>query len=91
MPSSTTLGTHIQADAARQETEPSTCTMPTDRWSIVLLVIAGYLAVMFLVRLMIRRRDRLVEQFRGEMEEAKRRKAAQDRKSKAGARSGKAA
>jgi hypothetical protein len=65
--------------------------MPTDRWSIVLLVTAGYLAVMFLVRLMIRRRDRLVEQFRGEMEEAQRHKAAQQRKAKSAGRSGKAA
>jgi hypothetical protein len=65
--------------------------MPTDRWSIILLATAGYLAVMFLVRLMIRRRDRLVEQFRGEMEEAKRQKAAQANKAKAGGRPGKAA
>jgi hypothetical protein len=65
--------------------------MPMDRWSVVLLAAVGYLAVMFLVRLMIRRRDRLVEQFREEMEEAKRHKAAQDRKSKAAGRTGKAA
>jgi type VI protein secretion system component VasK len=65
--------------------------MPTDRWSIVLLVTAGYLAVMFLVRLMIRRRDHLVEKFRGEMEEAQRHKAAQERKAKSAGRAGKAA
>ncbi len=64
--------------------------MPTDRWSIVLLATAGYLAVMFLVRLMIRRRDRLVGQFREKMEEAKRRKAVQAGKPKAAGR-GKAA
>jgi hypothetical protein len=64
--------------------------MPTDRWSIVLLATAGYLAVMFLVRLMIHRRDRLVGQFREEMEEAKRHKAAQAGKSKTAGR-GKAA
>jgi hypothetical protein len=61
-----------------------------DRWSIALLAAVGYLAVMFLVRLMIRRRDRLVEQFRGEMEEAKRHKAAEAPKAKAAGR-GKAA
>jgi hypothetical protein len=65
--------------------------MPTDRWSIVLLATAAYLAVMFLVRLMIRRRDRLVGQFRQQMDEAKRRKAVQAGKSKAGRRGGKAA
>jgi hypothetical protein len=64
--------------------------MPTDRWSIVLLATAAYFAVMFLVRLMIRRRDRLVGQFREEMEEAKRLKAAQARKPKPAGR-GKAA
>jgi hypothetical protein len=45
---------------------------------------------MFLVRLMIHRRDRLVGQFREEMEEAKRHKAAQAGKSKTAGR-GKAA
>ena len=64
--------------------------MPTDRWSFVLLATAGYLAVMILVRLMIRRRDRLVDQFREEMEETKRRQALQAKKPKTGGR-GKAA
>jgi flagellar biosynthesis/type III secretory pathway M-ring protein FliF/YscJ len=65
--------------------------MPTDHWSIVLLAIAGYLAVMFLVRLMIRRRERLMDEFRGEMEEAQRRKEAEQGKAKNAGRQGKAA
>lgn len=39
-----------------------------DNWTIALLVIAAYLAVMALVRLMIRRRDQLLNRFREEME-----------------------
>ncbi len=42
-----------------------------DSWDVVLLVVAGYLAVMALVRLMIRRREQLVVQLRVRMEEEK--------------------
>lgn len=40
-----------------------------DRWDVALLVVAGYFAVMTLVRLMIRRREQLVVQLRARMEE----------------------
>lgn len=46
-----------------------------DSWTIVLLVIAGYVALMALVRLMIRRRDQLLNRFREEVEAEKERKA----------------
>lgn len=35
-----------------------------NRWDVVLLVVVGYLAVMALVRLMIRRRDQLLGELR---------------------------
>ncbi|MFH1921488.1 MAG: hypothetical protein ABIP48_16610 [Planctomycetota bacterium] len=38
-----------------------------NRWDVVLLVVAGYLAVMGLVRLMIRRRDQLLGKLRHEV------------------------
>jgi heme exporter protein D len=39
-----------------------------DTWDIVLLVVAGYLAVMALVRLMLRRRDQLLDEYRRQAE-----------------------
>ena len=33
-------------------------------WDVVLIVVAGYVAAMALVRLMIRRRDQLLDEFR---------------------------
>ncbi len=35
-----------------------------NRWDVVLLVVAGYVAAMALVRLMIRRRSELLDEFR---------------------------
>ncbi len=51
-----------------------------DGWDVALLVAAGYLAVTALVRLMIRRRDQLVEHFRRDVEREKRRRRAQQRR-----------
>ena len=42
--------------------------MSMDGWDIALYVLAAYLAVRILVRMMAARRDRLIEQFRQEME-----------------------
>ncbi len=39
-----------------------------DRWDIVMIAAAGYIAVISLVRLMARRRNQLVEQVRQQME-----------------------
>ncbi len=43
-----------------------------DHWDLVLLVVAGYLAVMALVRLMMRRRNDLVEELHTQAKSAKR-------------------
>ena len=48
-----------------------------DGWDVALLVAAGYLAVTALVRLMIRRRNQLVEHFRQDVKKEKRRRRAQ--------------
>ena len=45
-----------------------------DRWDIVLLVGAGYVATMALVRLMIRRRDQLLDKLRQQLKKEKLRK-----------------
>jgi len=45
-----------------------------NRWDVVLLVIAGYVAVTALVRLMIRRRDRLLDELRQSVNMSKNRK-----------------
>ena len=50
-----------------------------DGWDVALLVAAGYLAVTALVRLMIRRRDQLVEHFRRDVKREKQRRRAQQR------------
>ena len=47
-----------------------------DGWDLALLAIAGYVAIVALVRLMIRRRDRLVGELVAEAEK-KRRQAGQ--------------
>jgi hypothetical protein len=47
-----------------------------DGWSLTLLVAGGYVAVVTLVRLMLRRRDQLTEQFRQEVGKEKARRAA---------------
>ena len=48
-----------------------------DRWSIALWVVAGYIAVVALLRLMTHKRDEVMAEFRSEVEKEKnRRKAA---------------
>ena len=49
-----------------------------DRWDVLIIFFAGYVAVMTLVRLMAKRRNQLVDQVRGQLEEqqAKKREAA---------------
>ena len=45
-----------------------------DRWDLLIIFVAGYIAVMTLVRLMSRRRDELVNQVReqiGDMQKKK--------------------
>jgi hypothetical protein len=43
-----------------------------DSWDVTLLVVAGYLAVVTLVRLMARRRNQVFEELRQKAEEEKR-------------------
>ncbi len=45
-----------------------------DGWQIGLLVVAGYIAVTALVRMMRHRRDRLIEEFRDEFAAEQKRK-----------------
>ncbi len=60
-----------------------TATANMDSWTIVLLVVACYVSVMALVRLMIRRRNQLFDRFHEEVEAEKERKAqAKKRKEK---------
>lgn len=47
-----------------------------DGWDLAILVATGYLAIMALVRLMIRRRNQVVEDFRAKMARARRAKRA---------------
>lgn len=47
-----------------------------DRWDVVLLIVAGYVSVLSLVRLMANRRNELVEKIREEVE--RRRAAAEE-------------
>ena len=48
-----------------------------DGWDLTLLLVAGYLAVVFLVRLMTNRRNQMLGQLRGQMEKEKRLKEAE--------------
>ena len=48
-------------------------------WDVAVLVAAAYVAAMALVRLMIRRRDRMLEEFREQLEAEKKRKQAKQR------------
>ena len=53
-----------------------------DNWDITLLVVAGYLAVIALVRLMRRQRDQMLDEFRRQIkEDNKREKEEEWRKS----------
>jgi len=45
-----------------------------DPWDIALLTVAGYVAVLSLVRLMRRQRDRLMDEFRHQFEKEQKRK-----------------
>jgi hypothetical protein len=45
-----------------------------DRWDVALLLVAAYVAVMTLVRMMIRRRDELVTDVRHQVETHRKRK-----------------
>ena len=47
-----------------------------DGWNLALLAIAGYIAVVSLARLMLRRRNQMMEQFREEVAKEKGRRAA---------------
>lgn len=38
-----------------------------DRWDVIIILVAGYVAVMSLVRLMVRRRNQSLEQFRDQL------------------------
>jgi len=43
-------------------------------WDVALLVVAGYVAAMALVRLMVRRRDQLLDEFRRQVNMQRKRK-----------------
>ena len=50
-----------------------------DAWTLILWIVAGYVALVALVRLMIYQRSRVTAEFRDEVEKEKsRRKAAKD-------------
>ena len=51
-----------------------------ESWDLVLLVVAGYLASTALVRMMIRRRDQMLDDLRRSMDKEKRRKEAREKK-----------
>jgi hypothetical protein len=51
-----------------------------DRWETALLVIAGYVAVTNLVRLMLHHRDQMLNAFRDRMKAARQRKKATEDK-----------
>jgi hypothetical protein len=50
-----------------------------DGWDLTLLVVAGYVAVVTLVRLMARRRDQMLDEFRRKLKKEKHRKQAEER------------
>jgi len=50
-----------------------------DGWDLTLLLVAGYVAVTALVRLMARRREQMMADFRREVKEEKRRREAEKR------------
>ena len=49
-----------------------------DSWDVTMLVVAAYLAIVTLVRLMARRRNQVYEELRQQADEEKKRKLAQD-------------
>ena len=54
-----------------------------DGWDLALLAAAAYLAVVSLVRLMIRRRDQLRDEFHREVKKEKKRRAVEQRRKQA--------
>ncbi len=48
-----------------------------DTWDVVLIVVAGYVAITALVRLMNRRREQMLGELRQEMEKSKKHKRPQ--------------
>jgi hypothetical protein len=54
-----------------------------DNWDVTLLVVMGYLAIVALVRLMARRRDQLLDEFRRQIEEEQKRNAVEKAKKSA--------
>ncbi len=50
-----------------------------DGWEVALLVAAGYVAVVSLVRLMIRRRNQMMTEFHEEVRKEKKRRKAKQR------------
>jgi len=60
-----------------------------ETWDLVLLVVAGYVGTVTLVRLMTHRRDQMLEKLHKQVElERRRRKAAKIREQQAGRRAG---
>ena len=57
-----------------------------DGWSLALLAVAGYIAVVSLARLMLHRRNQLMQQFREEVAKEKGRRAAGRKSDAAGSR-----
>ena len=54
-----------------------------DGWDVAVLVVAGYLAIVVLVRLMVVERDRLLARFRSELQqEVQRQKLAEKQRKK---------
>jgi len=53
-----------------------------DGWDLTLLVVAGYVAVVTLVRLMARRRDQMLDEFRRKLRKEKQRNEAEERNRK---------
>jgi uncharacterized oligopeptide transporter (OPT) family protein len=53
-----------------------------DSWDVTLLVVAGYLAVVTLVRLMARRRNQVFEELRQKAEEEKHKQVQTDLKAR---------
>ena len=60
-------------------------------WDVALLVAAGYVAATALVRLMIRRRDQMLGEFRKRMKAEKKRKEAETEQQELSGQRGKAA
>ncbi len=54
-----------------------------DRWDVIFILVAGYVAVMSLVRLMARRRNQSLEQIRGQIAEQTGKKPKKKKKIKA--------